>query len=140
MNNKTTHIAILTLLAGTFLLAGCGDDYGQDSLGPDSPEFRAIAKMLQDLRASGEQGLAEQIRQNGASGVSPEILEATLLELLNPDEVTLVSLDRFGEKTYRAIFRCESDDDSDESDESKDLVILLVTPDDDNRFYWAGRK
>ena len=137
MNNKTTHIAILALLTGAFLLAGCGDHYEQDSLAPDSPEFRAIAKMLQDLRASGEQGLAEQIRQDGASGVSPEILEATLLELLNPDEVTLVSLDRFGEKTYRAIFRCESDD---ESDESKDIVILLVTPDDDNRFYWAGRK
>jgi hypothetical protein len=122
---------LLSLMAAS--LAGCGDDYEHERLGPDSERFRGVSQMLSELRAAGEAGFDGMIDRHGAPNLPPQrrtALAAALRQLIEAEQAELIRMDAFGENVYRATFRLSIDG------EERTTAMLLIETDDGLR--WAG--
>jgi hypothetical protein len=125
MNNRTSLFwAALMLLA----LVGCSETHEHEAIGKDSPEFKAVQKMVDSLRLH---GVDEAMETSAAKGLKPgriQALTATLETLYKAEAIELQIVDQFGPQTFRATFLLN---------ETKTFAVLLVQPEKEE-FYWVG--
>jgi hypothetical protein len=125
MNSSRAFVwAALMLLA----LVGCTETHEHEAINKDSPEFKAIQKMVDALRLH---GVDEGMETSAAKGLKPERIEAlaaTLETLYDAETIELQTVDQFGPQTYRATFLLN---------ETKTFAVLLVRPEGEE-FYWVG--
>jgi len=109
-------------------LVGCSETHEHAAIGKDSPEFKAVQKMVDALRLH---GVDEAMETSAAKGLKPErikALTATLQTLYDAKAIELQTVDQFGPQTFRATFLLN---------ETKTFAVLLVQPEKEE-FYWVG--
>jgi hypothetical protein len=122
--NRPLVWASLMLLA----LVGCTETHEHEAIGKDSPEFKAVQKMVDSLRLH---GVDEAMETSAAKGLKPERIEAltaTLQTLYDAETIELEAVDQFGPETFRATFLLN---------ETKTFAVLLVRPEGEE-FCWVG--
>jgi hypothetical protein len=121
------------LLAGAFLTAGCGDDYGHEQLSEDSPQAREVGRMVAELRDAPAQRREDVLRGQATEGLTQERSDAladALRELAEAETVTVERVDRYGESVFQASFELTT------AEGTRRAVLLLVQT--DGRLRWAG--
>lgn len=123
--------AVWVLAAG--LLGGCAGEYERRDLGPDSPQGRQVRKMIDALRQAGDAFDAEAARQSadGLTESQAAGLKYLLRQIAQAERVELASLDRFGERVYRAALDLAGPQGP------RKLHVLLVEV-ADGQLRWAG--
>ena len=125
MNNRMSLFwTALMLLA----VVGCTETHEHKAIDKDSPEFKAVQKMVDALRLH---GVDEAMETSAANGLKPERIEAlaaTLQTLYDAETIELQAVDQFGPQTFRVTFLLN---------ETKTFAVLLVQPEKEE-FYWVG--
>jgi len=122
---------IAACLAAALMAAGCSEEYGHDRLDAQSPEFRAVRAMLDTLRDAGgtlddviDAQLPDDMDAPQAKG-----MRWILTKLAQANQAELLRMDRWGAGWYRATITYDDQD-------GQHTTAILLTPDDDDAFYW----
>ena len=133
--HSSLHLAA-ACLAAMALAGGCSDEYGHERLDGESPQFVEVRTMLDELRASRDDGLDDMLTRQIATDIADSQkkgLRYVLTQLARADEATVKRVDRFGPDLYRATLTFTTED------HPRTIALLLVPDEDDDRkLYWAN--
>ena len=123
----------ITCLVAAMLTAGCSAEYEHDRLDAESPEFRAVGAMLDELRNAGPDRLDDVLTGqlvDGLDSAQQEGLQKALSPLARADRAYVECMDRWGD-FYRATITY-TDADGDHA-----IAFLLLPGDDDDTLLWV---